>query len=775
MSNALDVFRDTQPLTTPRAQVDCEAVRGHVEMLHRLAAGLDGKLILCGIGEDLPTQLRHFSIGDEAGMLATADELCGKRYNVYASLSVMHSGLDEHAKGTLKDAVAILGTVADFDDASAAEWCARLPVAPDFVYETSAGHFQCGFLFRDPLSVERASAICTRLHAYAECDHCTKNPIQLYRLPGTLNFPDARKRARGRSPDPQPVRVIEAWDGHSTNGDKLDSVLPALPIAEQVATNAAISGEGFDAEATFAKLPEQTRKLIVEGPEPGADRSGKFLRVVAELKGSGWPQEAVISLFEKYPEGVAAKYAGRIPEETERVYHKNTKPNVAPEPSFTPQVPATASFAAIGAAFSPASASAPTLRIPADLARDIQAGPIDPETQQRFTSWLTRGGRMPLKEALRAWIGGFHPALFPGLRRLSEIALGREPPWLVADWIPRGGIVMMVGDPGAGKTPIAVDIGLSIATGKSWQGSHKVTSGPVAFLAVENPASTAGRVMAAQQHRGDTDAAPFYLYGEPVNFLQPSDIDKVLSFCRGIEAETGQRVACIVVDTYANATAGADEDKARDANLFIASVVRLRSEIGATVLFTHHFGKDKARGARGSTVLNAAADTVLEVSHGAVKGTKQRDGDVDKLRASFAIRPVQIGTLEREDGTAEPVMNVALIWQGEPDFVPVSEPRASTADAPQLPRAGTDARKLYTLLQDISRGGMAPFEEDARAAFGNEHHPGKAPKRVGEAFSRAVTALMRGKLVCKVEDGGRLRLKVLGPSPSEVFPQEKAL
>jgi AAA domain len=69
--------------------------------------------------------------------------------------------------------------------------------------------------------------------------------------------------------------------------------------------------------------------------------------------------------------------------------------------------------------------------------------------------------------------------------RLS--AMGDHPPavdWLIEDYLERDTVTQLFGDPGSGKSFIALDMALSIATGQEWHG-HATKSGPVFYIAGE--------------------------------------------------------------------------------------------------------------------------------------------------------------------------------------------------------------------------------------------------------------------------------------------------
>lgn len=58
---------------------------------------------------------------------------------------------------------------------------------------------------------------------------------------------------------------------------------------------------------------------------------------------------------------------------------------------------------------------------------------------------------------------------------------------------------------------------------------------------------------------------------------------------------------------------------------FVMNVDRIRHATKTHLCIVHHSGKDKARGARGHSLLRAGTDTELEVANNQLKATKQRD------------------------------------------------------------------------------------------------------------------------------------------------------
>src|SRR5687768_8990587 len=69
------------------------------------------------------------------------------------------------------------------------------------------------------------------------------------------------------------------------------------------------------------------------------------------------------------------------------------------------------------------------------------------------------------------------------------------PTWLIDGVLPASGEVMVYGAPGEGKSFLALDWALSVATGKDWQG-RRVRAGPVIYVVAEGAAGLIRRTVA---------------------------------------------------------------------------------------------------------------------------------------------------------------------------------------------------------------------------------------------------------------------------------------
>lgn len=222
-----------------------------------------------------------------------------------------------------------------------------------------------------------------------------------------------------------------------------------------------------------------------------------------------------------------------------------------------------------------------------------------------------------------------------GLALHSGDQIGRvpDPAWLV-DGHMQEGLAVIFGPWAAGKSFVAADLAVALASGKPWWG-WDVTQGPVLYLALEGAAGLAARIETAARVRG-VGLDGLHLSGDPVNLGVRSDVADVDTAVR----QTGARL--LVVDTWARATAGADENDNGSAGRAIEALDRIRQRRGCTVLVLHHARKGDAADPRGAGSLPAAADSIWNVvKTGAnkikVTSAKQKDGE-DFQALTFSLR-----------------------------------------------------------------------------------------------------------------------------------------
>jgi AAA domain len=199
-----------------------------------------------------------------------------------------------------------------------------------------------------------------------------------------------------------------------------------------------------------------------------------------------------------------------------------------------------------------------------------------------------------------------------GLRRVSQLFAAPPPDPLVADWIDRSELFLLVGRSGSGKSLCAIDLACSIATATAWLHRLPVRTGPVVYVVAEGRNSIAPRVRAwcrARSVKPEALEANLYFATGLANLGAAEWVQALID----ITDELG--AVLVVIDTLAQASPGKDENSARDMGVVIhaAQTLLLRASRPAVGIL-HHLGKEQSKGARGSTAIPAACDVTLSLS-----------------------------------------------------------------------------------------------------------------------------------------------------------------
>ncbi len=187
--------------------------------------------------------------------------------------------------------------------------------------------------------------------------------------------------------------------------------------------------------------------------------------------------------------------------------------------------------------------------------------------------------------------------------------LYRMPPLrpLVGDLLDLDTISVLYGQRGSFKSFIALDVALSVASGIWWH-DHETADGVAVLVAAEGSVGLPPRIRAWRSRRDADPRDRFRVMPEALNLLQPQAVEAFASAA----AEVG--ASLVVLDTFARCIPGGDENSAKDVGLAIEALDAIRQRTGAHVQVVHHSGKSSGQGARGSSALEAAADTVLQVT-----------------------------------------------------------------------------------------------------------------------------------------------------------------
>jgi RecA-family ATPase len=329
--------------------------------------------------------------------------------------------------------------------------------------------------------------------------------------------------------------------------------------------------------------------------------------------------------------------------------------------------------------------------------------------------------------------GASHPSSLSARARratrfklLSADELKQIPPpqWLLPDLIVANGFAVLYGPPGVGKSFLALDFALSIATGCEGVVEARYI-GPVVYVAAEGQGGLRKRIEAWEK-ACNCKAENIYFLPEPVNLIEEAETKALISAIGGLPAPP----RLIVLDTMARCLSGADENSSKDVGAFVGMTDTLRHTFNCAVLVVHHGTKSNAQTERGSSALRGAVDTMLFLSadvYGLVLSCeKQKDA------APFESFTLNLETVELGEGEAS-----CVVCRGS--GTQARRPRALTrheqAVLAALDELGGNA--LHTTL-----------EERFRAGEGNPS---------ASSFDRALRNLKTQGLIEKLESGRYVR------------------
>ncbi|WP_244212686.1 helicase RepA family protein [Rahnella woolbedingensis] len=253
---------------------------------------------------------------------------------------------------------------------------------------------------------------------------------------------------------------------------------------------------------------------------------------------------------------------------------------------------------------------------------------------------------------------GFATAL--PLRRGSEGYDTRQD-YLIKGYLAGHSLCSIYGPSGSYKSFLAVSWACHIATGKPWA-NRLVNQGAVIYVVGEGGIGVPRRIRAWELTlNGCNPVDKLFRIDCPVFPASLKSVQQVIRAANDVERETSMPVRLIILDTLARCFGGSDENTAKDMGAFIQGCDTIKAATQASVLIVHHSGKDRERGARGSSAFQAALDAEFNVrreSNGnalVLSCTKMKDAE-SPVPAAYDLTPATVYI--DEDG--EPVDSLVL-------------------------------------------------------------------------------------------------------------------
>lgn len=312
-----------------------------------------------------------------------------------------------------------------------------------------------------------------------------------------------------------------------------------------------------------------------------------------------------------------------------------------------------------------------SLRPPYSVGADYIYEETDKATGSHFASlkWIEPLSSENLSKSLSNKSAKPDDSVFEFLT-MAQIRAMAPPQFLVGRHIPEQSVGVLYGEPGCGKSFLALDMALHLAYGReSWHGDELADQdGLVLYIAGEGSHGFQHRVDAWLKQKGVAeDSDNFRLLPTAVKFLDETAGAKLVRSLRSHVLSTDKPVTMIVVDTVSRSLPGADENAQKEMTLFIEACTNIQNEFKCAVMGIHH--PNKEGGMRGSTTLAGACDYVFKLERkkghpvGSMFCEKQKDAP-DGWTDRYRFDVVSLG--DKDSSLVPSRMNVV----GE-DVVPV--------------------------------------------------------------------------------------------------------
>jgi AAA domain-containing protein len=344
---------------------------------------------------------------------------------------------------------------------------------------------------------------------------------------------------------------------------------------------------------------------------------------------------------------------------------------------------------------------------------------------------------------------------------VAALELAKAPPtrWIVEHVVPAGGVTVLVGESGAGKTFIALGLAADIGAGREWFGLA-TQRGSVAYVFMEGDAIGL-RVQALHEHGASLEDLFVLRASDPISprvlrdGLEAPSIGeaRITEDLARLAADLGRwgrpPLVALVIDTVRASMTGS-EDNSEDVSAYLRAVRRILATIpGAACILVHHAGwqdgETKRKRERGSSAFRGNADGTLYVE---VDEEERTDGSaalvIRTLKTRDAERPAPIRVIRQRvnvlgfDARGNPLTSCVIVRDPRTRMdreaavaaVIASAERELDVRVLRVIRDCPTATSRALIRERVKAGKVAVFDSVARLLDGNLITEGKR----GEPF-----------------------------------------
>jgi AAA domain len=273
---------------------------------------------------------------------------------------------------------------------------------------------------------------------------------------------------------------------------------------------------------------------------------------------------------------------------------------------------------------------------------------------------------MNLEEMEKRWAERNQAQVGKRFKLLSITDLIKLPPpsWLIEGVIEDNALGVLYGASGDGKSFVALDWALCIATKQKWL-NRAVGGGQVIYVVAEGGRNFKKRIDAWVLENRVPPPTNMFVILDAVQFTDKTHVDALMAQID----ETRVKPRLLVIDTLARCFLGGDENSSKEMGQFIAACTEVQQRTGATVLAVHHTSRPRGRrpsAERGSNALRGAANVMIRVQ-------KTADGiirlDVDKQKDDEEVKDIRLRmktiVVGKDDSTGTAITSCVLIPAAE--------------------------------------------------------------------------------------------------------------
>ncbi|MGA7328395.1 MAG: AAA family ATPase [Rhodomicrobium sp.] len=354
--------------------------------------------------------------------------------------------------------------------------------------------------------------------------------------------------------------------------------------------------------------------------------------------------------------------------------------------------------------------------------------------------------------------------------RFDANAVPRPLRYIIKDLCPREGTGLAGGKSGAGKSFIAIDLAVAIASGGQFFGRQVRETLGVVYLAAEGGGGIENRIFAAKRKRDLTAPLPIAFSSAIGDLSDDKEIDNLINKLKRIDRHFLDRfkvpIGVVIVDTMSAAFRMKDENSNAEGAATCQRLAKISSELKAAAMGVHHYGKGSDAELRGASAFRANVDFVLGV-------LGERDNQTGKVTGRSLI------VAKHRDGEEGPISNFELKFvelgvddYGDPFGSCAVEPTGllqTALERPKKPNAANDT--FHAAFNEVAISsarkhlvnGKGPQVQAVKVELvRNEFYrryvtgdeDGKAAAKRRSAFNRALNQLRNGRpYYTEVEDG----------------------